>query len=56
VREFHRKRRTKNKQQSKVDEGWHLTRGYQCPAPTTPPKRHNLLLGLGGGATGFDLV
>jgi hypothetical protein len=47
--EFHRKRRTTNKRQSKVDE-WLATRGSQCRAPTTPPpKRHNLPLGLGGG-------
>jgi hypothetical protein len=39
----------KDQTMHKTDEGWCSTRGSQCCASTTPPKRHNLPLGLGGG-------
>jgi hypothetical protein len=49
-RELHRKQRMTNKRQSKVDEGWLLTRESQFCAPTNPPpQRRDLPLGLWGG-------
>jgi hypothetical protein len=56
AREFHQKRWTKNKQQSNVDEGWHRRRGLNVLPLPPPQKKHNLLLGLGGGVAGFDLA
>jgi hypothetical protein len=48
ARELHRKRRTTNKRQSKVDEGWLSTRGSQFRAPTNPPKKDTSAVGIGG--------
>ena len=57
VRELHRKRRTTNKRQSKVDEGCLLTRGSQFRAPTTPlPKDTICHWDWGEGVAGFNLA
>jgi len=57
VRELHRKRRTTNKRQSKVDEGCLLTRGSQFRAPTTPlPKDTICRWDWGEGVAGFNLA
>ncbi len=56
VRELHRKRRTTNKQQSKVDEGWLSTRGSQFRAPTNTPQKDTICrCDWGEGVAGFDL-
>jgi hypothetical protein len=57
-RSFHQKRWTTNKQQSKVDEGWLLTRGSQCRAPTTPPPPKDTIChwDWGEGVAGFNMA
>ncbi len=57
AREFHRKLRTTNKQQSKVDEGWLLTSGSQFCAPTNTPQKDTICRwDWGEGVTGFNLA
>ncbi len=58
ARELHRKRRTTNKRQSKVDERCLSTRGSQFRAPTTPPPKKDTICrwDWGEGVAGFDLA
>jgi hypothetical protein len=57
ARELHRKPRTTNKRQSKVDEGWLSTRGSQFRAPTNTPQKDTICRwDWEGGVAGFDLA
>jgi hypothetical protein len=57
AKELHWKRWTTNKQQSKVDKGWLLTRGSQFCNPTNTPKKDTVFhYDWGEGVAGFDLV
>ncbi len=57
ARELHWKQRTTDKLQSKVDEGWLLTRRSQFCAPTNPPQKDTIChWDWGEGVAGFDLV
>jgi hypothetical protein len=54
--EFHWKKWTTNKQQSKVDEGWLLRMGSQCRARTPPPKDTICHWDWGEGVAEFNLA